>query len=62
MASLDLNQVSVEVDLLKVLHQFRHASELTNEAKGGYLNGSIRIVGLSHSAVVEEIILDLVKT
>ena len=53
--------VGVEVQLEPELHQFRHASELTNESKGGYLSGSITINGLPAGAKIQKITLDLVR-
>ncbi len=51
----------IKVDLDFELHQFRHASELTKEAKGGYLEGTIQLVGPPSDAIIQSIIIDLVR-
>ena len=60
-ATVGVGGVGVEVDLNEELHQYRHASELTKESKGGYLNGSVRILDFPEGAQIRSIILDLVR-
>ena len=51
----------VEVDTGRTgLHQFRHASELNKEAKGGYLMGTVRVCGLREGTKIRELTLCLV--
>ena len=66
LTSQDMNRIndvlSVDVDLdFSRLHQFRHASELTKEAKGGYIKGPIRFVGLPANAKIIAFVLKLVS-
>ena len=42
-------------------HLFNHESRLKKEAKGGYLEGKIRLFGLTDSDAVEKIELYLVS-
>ena len=66
LTNLDLNRVRtimrVDVNLdLDYLQQFRHASELNQEAKGGYLKGIIQFLGIPRDVVIESVILSLVN-
>jgi hypothetical protein len=56
----DVLRVDVDLDFSR-LHQFRHASELTKEAKGGYIKGPVRFTGLPANAKIIAIVLKVVS-